>query len=156
MRHIPSLQKYLEVLTLSFHIPLYKLPYTCASSLLTGVLPMIFFQYTQFGETLKKCRWPNNAETSELMSRPLPTLHPGNVTYLNILHQSKALQDYVDWPLLSVLGRLFLHIFIGLQHLLFSLSLSSGALMMSFKLHRAQKGQPTKMHWQHSICFVHS
>lgn len=57
--------------------------------------------------------------------------------YLNILHQSNVLENYVDWSLPLKLGRLFLHGLIGLWDLVVSLTLKSGALMIHFKLHTA-------------------
>lgn len=64
--------------------------------------------------------------------------------YLNILHLFNVPENYVDWTLLPKLGRLVLHVLIGLWDLVVSLTLRSGALMIPFKLHRAQRNHSSR------------
>lgn len=88
--------------------------------------------------------WPDHGENSDLISDPLPTLHSSKNMYLNILHLFNVPENYIDWTLLPKLGRLFLHVLIGLCDLVVSLTLKSGALMIPFKLHRAQRNHSSR------------
>lgn len=64
--------------------------------------------------------------------------------YLNILYLTNVPENYADWTLLPKLGRLFLHVLIGLWDSVVSLTLKSRAFMIPFKLHRAQRNHSSK------------
>lgn len=65
MTHVPSPQKPLEVLTLCFHIPLYKLRYICASCLLIQTLHRLWYSFNIHNLVKHRLLIDNNKKSIE-------------------------------------------------------------------------------------------